>query len=344
MPMLDGWTEVLAAPGTRTTGTSARDFAIVGPNWKGKLPKGVKALRSETDMVWLLGRTYCDGTPEDYAAVHAIQDQYTLTPLSSYGKPYTPPEGIVDATIDMETPVREQVNNMSGIMFFTRFAELLKNNAPDRLDAPMIKKLAKLGIVPGKSLNVATLDPIITKAFDVAPRNAQQKILAQEKDAGTTKNGWIFSTKTGSYGTDYLQRALVAWLGLGANLPEDAIYPISLVDATNSHLNGNNRYVLHFAKNQIPPVRGFWSLTMYNNQYFFINNALNRYTLSQRDKLQFNPDGSLDLYIQKDSPGIDKETNWLPAPSGDFALMLRLYWPKESVLNGKWDLPGVAKV
>ncbi|HEX2548518.1 MAG TPA: DUF1254 domain-containing protein, partial [Gammaproteobacteria bacterium] len=116
MTMLDGWTEVLAAPGTRTTGTSARDYAIVGPHFKGKLPRGMKSFKSQTDTVWILGKTFCNGTPEDIKEVHAIQDQYTLTPLSAYGKPYTPVSGVVDSSIDMETPVREQVDNMNSIM------------------------------------------------------------------------------------------------------------------------------------------------------------------------------------------------------------------------------------
>lgn len=344
MAMLDAWTEVLASPGTRTTGTGARDFVIVGPHFKGKFPRGLKPLRSQTDIVWIVGKTYCSGTPDDYQAVHAIQDQYTLTPLSAYGKAYTPPAGIVDPSIDMETPVRDQVNNMNSIMYFTRFAELLKTNSPDQLDRAMVSKLNNLGIIPGKSLDVTTLDPVVTKALDNAVVVSQNKIRAAEQTGMTNKNGWFFSTKTGSYGTDYLQRAVVASLGLGANSPEDSIYPIGFFDVSNQTLNGLNHYVLHFDKNQIPPVRGPWSVTVYNDQYLFVTNPLNRYTLRDRDKLKYNPDGSLDLYVQNEAPTAEQSTNWLPAPAGDFVLMLRLYWPKDSVLSGHWTPPIVKKV
>ncbi len=344
MTMLDGWTEVLASPGTRTTGTGAHDFALVGPHFKGKLPRGVKPLKSETDIVWIVGKTFCDGSPQDLEIVHSIQDQYTLTPLSAYGKSYTPPSGTVDPSIDMQTIARDQVDNMNSIVYFTRFAEILKSNTPDQMDQPMIAKLAAIGITPGQSLDVTKLDPMISKALDNAVKISQEKIKAYESTGISNKNGWLFSMKTGSYGTDYLQRALVAAVGLGANPPEDAIYPVKFHDTTNQTLNGLNRYVLHFEKNQIPPVRGLWSVTMYNDQYFFVPNPLNRYALSKRDKLKFNPDGSLDLYVQSEAPPAALASNWLPAPLGDFVLMLRLYWPKESVLSGRWNPPVITKV
>jgi hypothetical protein len=164
------------------------------------------------------------------------------------------------------------------------------------------------------------------------------------KSAGTLENGWQFTTKTGIYGTDYLQRALVTAIGLGANRPQDAVYPTSEVDGAGKPYSGANKYVMHFEKGQTPPADGFWSLTMYNGEYFFVENPLNKYTVSPRNNLKYNGDGSLDLYIQKDSPGEEKESNWLPAPGGQFILMLRLYWPKEkdpSIIDGSWKIPAV---
>ena len=140
-------------------------------------------------------------------------------------------------------------------------------------------------------------------------------------------NGWGYTTKTGVYGTDYLMRALVTAIGLGANRPQDAVYPTSLKDADGKAYDGANKYVMHFAKGQLPPVKGFWSLTMYDANYFFVANPINRYSISARQNLKTNADGSVDLYIQNQSPGADKETNWLPAPAGKFILMLRMYWP-----------------
>lgn len=341
MPILSTWTDVFTDPGTRTTGTEAHDFAIVGPHWQGTLPKGVIAYQSPTDIVWVLGRTYCTGTPEDYQAVHAIQDQYSLTPLSFYGKPYTPPSGTVDANIDMKTPVRNQVNNLDAEAYFSKLAMLLQDNPPAAADAPMVAKLAKLGIVPGQPFDINQLDPAAAKGLAQAVKAGQEQILAYAKNAGKTANGWVFSTQTGLYGTNYLQRAFITWVGLGANRPQDAIYPATKVDSNGKPLNGTNKYVIHFAKGETPPVKGFWSLTLYNKQLFFAANPLNRYSLSPRNSLRYNADGSLDLYIQHDSPGSEKESNWLPAPEGDFILMFRFYWPKDTIINGNWNPPAV---
>lgn len=344
MPMLSGWTNVFAVPGTRTTGTKAQQFAIVGPNWKGSLPKEVKELKSPTNMVWIIGRTYCTGTPDDYKAVHKIQDQYKLTPLSAYGKEYTLPKGKVDPSIDMEKPVRNQVNALSAKEYFSRLALLLKDNPPAKEDASIVAKMKELGIKPGESLDFSKMDAAAQKALEKSVKAGQLAIKKQYKNAGVDKNGWIYSTKTGVYGTDYLQRAFIAEMGLGANLPQDAIYPTTTVDNKGKKLNGANKYTMHFADDALPPVKGFWSLTMYDDKYFFTENALNRYTVSPRNDLKKNDDGSVDLIIQHESPGKDKESNWLPAPKGDFILMMRFYWPEESLIKGTWTPPAVVKM
>ena len=155
-------------------------------------------------------------------------------------------------------------------------------------------------------------------------------------------NGWMYSTELGHYGTNYDLRALTTLVGLGANQPEDAIYSMTQVDATGQRLDGSHRYVLHFEKGGQPPVSAFWSLTMYTPELSFVANPLNRYQISpNQSPVTTNPDGSLDIYVQRENPGTDKEKNWLPAPSGRFALMLRMYWPGQAVIDGGWKPPAV---
>lgn len=351
-PMLDGWTNVFQVPGKRTTGTGPQKYAITGPGWSGTLPAGVTEYKSPTGIVWVLGRTYCTGTPEDYKAVHILQDQTTAVPLSSYGKPYTPTLGTVDPSVDTKTGARDQLNAMDAPSYFKLFTELLKTNPPTEADAPMVAKLAKIGIVPGQDFDVSKLDASVARGLARVPKSAQDKIVAWLKEsipAGDSKfvNGWVLTTKAGVYGINYIQRAMLTWYGLGANRPEDAIYPTSEGPNLIEKYNGANKYVLHFGKGGTPPVDGFWSLTMYNAQNLFVANSLNRYNLSQRNKFKNNTDGSIDLYIQADSPGKDKESNWLPSAKDQFVLIFRLYWPKKNdptILNGSWKLPQVKKV
>jgi hypothetical protein len=349
MPMLSGWTDVFQVPGKRTTGTKAQKYVITGPGWTGTLPDGVTEYKSPTGIVWILGRIYCTGTPEDSKAVHALQDKFSMVPLSAYGKPYTPPPGTVDPNVDMKTPVREQVHKLDAAAYFKLLAALMKDNPPAADDAPMVAKLAKIGIVPGQEFDMSKLDPAVAKVLQAVPKAAQEKIMSQMQAGGSVNvNGWSYRTEgIGIYGTDYLQRAFITAIGLGANRPQDAIYPTSEADADGKPYDGANKYVLHIDKGQMPPAEAFWSLTIYNAEYFFVANKLNRYTLSSRNKFKPNKDGSVDLYIQKDSPGKDKEPNWLPAPEGKFVLMLRLYWPREtppSIIDGTWKPPAVKRV
>ncbi len=346
MPMLDGWTTVFQAPGKRTTGTGPQTYAVSGPGWSGTLPAGVKEYKSPTNIVWLIGRIYCTGTPEDYAAVHALQDEVKLVPLSSYGKPYTPPPGTVDPAIDMKTPVRDQVNRLDAVAFFTLLAQLMKTNPPAPADAPELAKFARIGLVAGQDFDASKLNADFVKRI---PEIGFDRIMLQFKvnPAVQNINGWAFTTKTGIYGTDYLMRALVSAIGLGANRPQDAVYPTSQKDAAGDAYDGANKYVIRFPKGQLPPVEGFWSITMYNSDYFFVPNPINRYSISPRQNLKQNSDGSVDIYIQKDSPGPEKESNWLPAPPDKFILMLRMYWPSEgdpSILSGTWTIPPATKV
>jgi hypothetical protein len=207
--------------------------------------------------------------------------------------------------------------------------------------------MARIGLVPGQPFDASKLGPDVANALQSVPKDTAAKLVSGMKTLGTMVNGWMFSTKMGVYGTDYLGRAVTTAFGLGANRPQDAIYPTSEVDANGKPYDGSNKYVMHFDKGQMPPALGFWSLTMYNGQYFFVDNPLNRYTLSSRTKFVTNADGSVDMYLQSDSPGKAKEANWLPAPKGKFILMLRLYWPREtppSLIDGTWKIPPVTQV
>jgi hypothetical protein len=347
MPMLDAWTNVFASPGKRTTGTKAGHFAITGPGWSGTLPAGVQEIKAPTNMVWIIGRTQTNG-PKDYAAVHAIQKGYKLVPLSPFGKPYTPPEGNVDPNIDMKTPPVEQLQKMTATTFFNRLAELMKSNPPPASEAPLLAKLAKIGVVPGEKFDSSKLDPALAKGLEKSVAVALEKLQAASKETGAPVNGWrIPPMVLGNYGTDYGARAVVALIGLGANLPADAVYPSAFVDAEGKPLNGANRYVLHFDKGTTPPVNAFWSVTMYNAESFFVDNPINRYAISSWMPLKKNSDGSIDIYIQRESPGKDKESNWLPAAEAEFSVTMRMYWPKEkppSILDGTWQPPAVMQV
>jgi hypothetical protein len=347
MPMLDAWTDVFQVPGTRTTGGKAQKYAITGPGWSGTLPAGITEYKSPTGLVWILGRIYCTGTPQDYAAVHALQDKFSLVPLSSYGRPYTPPPGQVDPNLDTKTAVRDQVDALDINTYFSRLAELMKKNPPSADDAPMLAKMATIGLVPGHDFDSGKLGAFDKEAIRAVPKAAQLKIMEHMKELGRLVNGWQVFTNAGVYGTDYVNRALITAIGLGANRPQDAVYPTSTKDAAGKEYDGSHKYAMHIDKGQFPPVNGFWSLTMYDDKYFFVPNPLNRYTVSQRDKFVTNADGSVDLYLQAESPGKAKEANWLPAPNAKFIPMFRLYWPKDtppSILDGSWNPPAITQV
>ena len=342
MQMLDAWTNVFASPGTRTTGNGKGHFAIVGPGWKGKLPEGVKELRAPTNLVWMIGRTQTNGE-KDYPVVRAIQDQYKLTPLSVWGQTWTPPASVpVDKSVDMETPPVKQAAKLDAATFFTRLCSLMRDNPPDAADTEALQRFAAIGIVPGQPFQLNQLNPAVARGLEQGVSLGRAKIFAEAKQPhGKVVNGWEFMSDVGRYGTDYLWRAVVALMGLGANLPEDSLYPRQTMDSDHRPLNGMNKYVIHFAKGQLPPVGAFWSISMYNSRQTFVKNPINRHAIGDRDSLAFDADGSLTLYVQNESPGRDKESNWLPAPAEGFNLLMRLYWPEKEILDGSWKPPQV---
>ncbi len=340
--LLDAWTNVAGSIGKRTTGTEKRDFAIVGPRWKGTLPADVTEVKSPTELAWLFGRTEVKGKA-DRAAASKVQAQFKVTPLSQRTKR----GGAAPATktaVDVKADPREQVARMEASEFFVRFATLLAANPPAADDKPMLEKIRKLGIVAGQPFDFAKLDPLVARSIEQGVKQARDAILVGSKGSGGAdiRNGWAVDRALGRWGNDYGKRAVAAMNGLGVNAPEDAIFLTARFDGGGQRLDGANRYVLHFDRNNVPPAEAFWSLSLYDEQRRFVANPLNRHNISASE-IKPNADGSLDIYIQNADPGKDKEANWLPAPKGSFNLILRVYWPKPEVLDGKWVAPGIRR-
>ena len=344
LPLLDMWTDVFASPGWRTTGTQAGNFLVTPRGWSGIVPAGFTQIEAPTPYVWIIGRTKTDG-PADYDAVHKIQAGYKITPLSEWGKTPKPVEAKIDPSIDMKTPPKIQVDTMKGGSYFAYAAELLKLQPPHLTDQPIVAQMKRIGIEPGKSFDISRVDPVVRKALEAAPEAGQQLMAWKVPTIARVANYWSMNTDTmGVYGNYYLKRAIVAQLGLGANLPEDAIYPLNLGDETGKPLDGANKYTIHFDMGAAPPVNAFWSITLYDSDGFQVANGLNRFAVSSWMPFKYNTDGSLDLYFQNESPGTDKEVNWLPAPKGAFNLTMRLYAPKSDALTGRWNPPPITKV
>jgi hypothetical protein len=344
LPMLDMWTDVFASPGWRTTGTGAGNYGIVPPGWSGALPAGVARIDAPTPYVWIIGRIKTDG-PSDYPAVHAIQAGLKITPLSGWGTSTAPVTARIDPAVDMKTPPKLQVDGMTAGAFFAYAAEILKLQPPHPTDQPIIARMERIGIARGKSFDIGKLEPAIGKALESVPAAAQALMAWKVDSLARVANGWSMNTDTmGVYGNYYLKRAIVAQIGLGANLPEDAIYPLNLVDDGGKPLEGASRYAIRFDEGATPPAHAFWSITLYDEEGFQVANRLGRFALSSWMPFVHNADGSLDLHFQNESPGAQKEANWLPAPKGRFNLTMRLYAPGGDALVGKWNPPGVARI
>ncbi len=341
LPVLDMWTDVFAAPGARTSGTGEQTYAITGPGWHGQLPAGVVELRCPTGMAWMIGRTQTNG-PADYGNVHKFQAGLTAIPLSRWGTSFEPPAGRADPGQDTSAPP-DQVSAMRAPQFFATAAALMATNPPHLTDTSMLQRARWLGFQPGMPFDLAGAPYGVQEAVEAAPASAWAQIKASIPRAGALVNQWqMISPPVGVYGTDYLKRALVAFMGLGANPVEDAIYPTAMTDSEGQPFDSSRRYLLHFEPGQAPPADAFWSLTMYDQRQLFTANPINRFAIGDRDPLAYHPDGSLDIYIGRESPGADLESNWLPAPaSGPFTMNLRLYWPTPEALDGTWQPPPV---
>ena len=301
--MTDLWMTDFNSPGTRTAGGRAANYLITGPGWTGDVPAGMKHIACATRYIVILGRTYADGTDKDYETVNALQAQYKIVPLSAYGKPYNyqaPPVN-PNPRFSMTDKPQSVILNMDTSAYFNMMARLMGGAAPPApQDAPMLARMAKIGLVPGKPFEMAKLDPAEQAALKDLGKVALQRIEANKESVGEVVNGWIVTKGLGVYGTNYMKRAVVAAYGWPANVQQDAVYPTLLVDSSGRTLSGANNYTLTFAKGETPPVDGFWSITMYeiDQGWWFVPNSLNKFTVSARNNLKSNANGSVTLYFQ----------------------------------------------
>ena len=349
MPFMDAWTNVFASPGTRTSGNQGATYLLAGPEWNGQVPKGMTLLKSPTDMVWLIGRTQTNGTA-DFATVHELQNRLRLT------KWLQPPDSLSASTdskrdaqagwqvsTEPSLPPVAQMKALNTTEFFNRLMKLMVSNPPSPEDAPLLARLAQLEIKPGQAVHLSGSNAL---SFSLGRWIANQRVM-KALNTKAQDGSWSYPPlNLGRYGTDYNTRAAVAMVGLGANLPEDAVYPNTALDHQGQALNGKHRYRLHFAANALPPVKAFWSITAYGADEFLIDNPLQRFAIGDRDPLVFNADGSLDLWVQATPPS-QKEAaaNWLPVQmSAPFLLNARLYWPEDKALNGQWKMPVVERL
>lgn len=340
--LFDMWSNVFASIGNRTTGTDSLNFLITGPKWKGIVPAEFKNVyESPTRYVWVNGQMQ-SSTPKDHDIVNSLEKRYKLTPLSAWGKPFSHPKTVtVNPKIDTKTAVLEQIKNMSASEFWSCFARLMKDNPPTADDAAMIEKLNFLGIIPGNDFDIGTVKSTIVRALNRSM--STYSLLEKGVQKLETKEGWIvIPANFANYGTDYLTRAGIALIGLGGIWPIDILYPTAFNDGEDNALDASKKYKIHMEKGQLPPAKATWSVSMYNPDGFYVPNSINRYHLAEWMPMKYNNDGSLDIYIQSESPGAEKEANWLPSPkSGAFSLTTRIFWPEEDALNGAWYMPGI---
>lgn len=337
LPCIDMWTDVFANPGKRTTGTDAAEWAIVGPGYAGDLPAGLPVIAAPTPHVWIIGRTQTNGVA-DYAAVHNVQDGYAITPLGDE------PDHVVDPNYDVKTEPLTVVNAMSALQLFSYAAELLSANPPHSTDFSALSRIALLGIERGKKFDAERFSADERGEIEAGKADALADMLAAIHTLGASVNGWTVMTENiGVYGNAYFKRAVITLIGLGANPPEDAVYPLLTADADGDPTSGDHDYVIHFDADKLPPAFAFWSVTMYDAEGFQVANELDRFAIGDRDALTYNADGSLDLYVQQANPGPERESNWLPAPGGPLGVTMRLYAPKPEVLDGRWSPPLVRK-
>lgn len=335
--MLNMWTDVFGSVGKRTHGTGGGRFLIAGPTWRGDPPAGITdVFRCSTRYAWLVGQTEADGD-EDVAAVNALQAQYRLDPLS--GRTSASP---ANPRVNTEVPPAAQVAAMDAGAFFDRLTTAMGDNPPYAEDAPVLAALASFGAEPGTPFDVTALDPNVVAVLEAAVRDTRSRM----SEGGVPSDGasaWVCLLNMGRFGTDYVTRAGTAKEGLGANLAEDTIYPMTFVDAAGKVLDGAQQYVMHFDKDDLPPTNATWSFSLYQGPNY-VPNAIDRYHLAPWMPLEYNPDGSLDIHLQPSSPGPEKEANWLPTPAvGPFNITIRNYWPKAEALDGRYRTPPIRR-
>jgi hypothetical protein len=337
--LIDAYTFNFAYIGSRTTGNSGGSFLIAGAAWKGQTPKGVKeVIRSETEFVFAAYRTQLFN-PGDLDNVKKVQAGYKAQTLSAFLGTATPKAAPAIDFIKPLTPVQEKTS----LQFFNVLNFVLGFCPTDPSETELMARFAKIGVGPGQIFDPGKLSPELKEAIAQGMADAWADFagLKKEFDEGKLTSGDVFGTRE-YLKNNYLYRMGAAVLGIYGNSKLEAMYPTYYVDEAKRKLDGANRYTLRFAPDQLPPVNAFWSLTMYEEPAsLLVANPINRYLVNSPMLPRFkrDADDGLTLIIQNESPGKDKEANWLPAPKGAFSMIMRLYWPKAEATEGKWTAP-----
>jgi hypothetical protein len=329
--------------GSRATGNDAASFLVVGPGWKGETPKGIKkVIRSETDFLMPIYRVQLFN-PGDIGNVKKVQAGFKVQTLSAFLGQAAPKAA---PALDFMEPLTPETQKTS-LKFFNILNWVLRYCPTDPSEVELMKRFAKIGVGAGQTFDASKLSPDMTKAIEAGMADAWADFagVVKEFEDGRVTSGDVFGTRQ-FMKNNYLYRMGAAALGIYGNSKEDAIYPVYFVDEAKQRLTGANSYTMRFAPGQLPPVHSFWSLTMYElPKSLLVANPLNRYLINSPmlPQLKRDADGGLTLLIQNQSPGKDKEANWLPAPKGPFRMFLRLYWPEPAALDGKWIKPELKK-
>lgn len=344
MPLLDAWTNTFKSFGSRTTGQKAQKYFIVNAEWNGEVPEGYEKVISPTNMVWITGRIQADSQKDavaagklqdDYKLMTYAQDQGASDPFADYAPEYI--------AMQVRKPVPYSLK-MTAEEFYDSFIAMWANNASPAADQPMVKLLRSVGIERGDGQKFSDLSLVVQEQLRKGLKAKQATYVKDFYDGSSQTEPWIFNLeRMGAWGTDFERRTYWAMWGLGANLVEDAVYGVSQLDDKLTALNGNQVYKMHFEPGDLPPTSAFWSVTNYDAEGYLEANEQSRYSLGSNHELQYNADGSLDFYLSNSKPDI-AGINWVPAPKGNFKTLLRIYWPDEKILQGKWALPPLKRL
>ncbi|TBR56876.1 hypothetical protein B4U84_25825 [Westiellopsis prolifica IICB1] len=332
-------TEVIDNIGTRTRGSGAGVYALVAPNWEGELPNGMEQVRATSNVVWVMVRTLVKGE-EDLTNARTLQQQYTLTPLSEYGK--AEPDRLKRVTHYRGKKVPTNSSVPPQLRFYEALGIVMQNIPILPQEKALIDQFAQIGLNAEVGFDYESLTFATKMGLAQAISVGKQIVAAKEKNLGITNNGWSYNLQTGRFGTDYLLRSAIFKAFPFVTVPEEAIYPMVRTDEQGETLNGSRCYLLKLEK--VPPVKGFWSLTVYDQDGFLVENPIRRYAIGDRTKgLKYGEDGSLEVYLQHEQLK-NKESNWLPVPFGEFYLVLRAFYPKSELLDGTYEFPPIQRV
>jgi hypothetical protein len=339
LQLLDAYTNDFAYVGAGAQRDSPQTVAVVPPGWQGALPDGVRRIDSPTNLVWLLGRTLIDGDA-DLPAARAVLSGYTVTPLPTWVATGPSAPLILDAFPAQQAPVLP-----AGVAFYDALGAALAANPPPAADACALRAFAAAGIGPGLTPSATAGARTLAAAAAAGAKLVDEASTVVRRASQKHNNGWAsLGGDIGRFGTDYANRAVVAHVGLAANTPEQALYPNSDTDGEGRLLSGRHDYVIAFPAGGLPPVRAFWSLTLYGADRFFYPNPLDRFVVGDRTPgLRYGPGRSLTIYLRHRAPPAARRSNWLPAPKGRFLLWLRLYEPKPAAANGRWKPPTITR-